>query len=80
MNIHLWPGVVRTISGGSHDGFHLPGSYYLRPARQWVFVGKGNQWVRWCVVGSLGGGLLGNNHARMCVSKSEGYGSVFSFK
>ena len=27
-----------------------------------------------------GGGRLGINHARMCVSKSEGYGSLFSFK
>ena len=27
-----------------------------------------------------GGGRLGINHARMCVSKCEGYGSLFSFK
>ena len=26
------------------------------------------------------GGRLGNNLARMCVSKREGYGSLFGFK
>ena len=27
-----------------------------------------------------GGGRLGSNYARMCVSKSEGHGSFFGFK
>ena len=30
--------------------------------------------------GAGGGGRFGINHARMCVSRSEGYGSLFSFK
>ena len=37
-----------------------------------------------CLTGNFGqfaqGGRLGFNHARMCVSKIEGYGSLFSFK
>ena len=34
------------------------------------------------VIGGVpgGGGRLGMNHASMCVSKSEGYGSFFGFK
>ena len=27
-----------------------------------------------------GGGRLGSNYARMCVSKSEGHGSLYGFK
>ena len=30
--------------------------------------------------GGGGGEVLGINHARMCVSESEGYGSLFGFK
>ena len=30
--------------------------------------------------GAGGGGGLGPNYARMCVSKSEGHGSLFCFK
>ena len=33
-----------------------------------------------CLYSPGGGGRLGMNHARMCVSKSEGYGSLFGFK
>ena len=33
----------------------------------------------WCSI-LLPGGRLGINLARMCVSKSEGYGSLFGFK
>ena len=31
-------------------------------------------------LGGGGGGRLGINHARICVLKSEGYGSFFGFK
>ena len=33
-----------------------------------------------CVGPWRGGGYLGPNYAQMCVSKSEGHGSVLSYK
>ena len=44
--------------------------------------GKGGQgWVGVIPTGGGGGGgLLGVNHARMSVLKSEGYGSLFGFR
>ena len=45
-----------------------------------VIIGQtvGKWWALWCT--TTPGGRLGHNNAQKCVSKGEGYGSLFGFK